>query len=153
MSTFFIINNQNEEGTQGIKGLYTSLDAIYKKMIDFQFINPKEFRDYQLSCITPEGNVTPLITAEVFVKIMKSFEEEPDIDALRELFVEQANEELIVAFLESVISPEDTNPSLVQKENYIRLLKVCETVLRNEEESLYLDIVRAGIKMYSAEDF
>lgn len=153
MSTFFIINNQNEEGTQGIKGLYTSLNEIYQKMQDFQYINPKEFKDYELSCVSQEGNVTPLIKAELFVKIMKSFEEEPDIDALKELFIEQANEELIVAFLESIISPEGTGPSVEQRENYIRLLKACETLLQDEEESLYLDIVRAGIKMYSAEDY
>lgn len=151
MSTFFIINNQNEEGNQGINGLYTSLNAIYQRMLDFQFINPKEFKYYELSCVSQEGNVTPLITAELFVKIMKSFEEEPDIDALRELFIEQANEALIVAFLESIISPEGTEPSVEQRQKYIRLLKACETVLK--EESLYLDIVRAGIKMYSADDF
>lgn len=153
MSTFFIINNQNEEGTQGIKGLYTSLNAIYQKMQDFQFIYPKEFKDYELSCVSQEGNVTSLIKAELFVKIMKSFEGEPDINALRALFIEQANEELIVAFLESIISPEGTDPSVEQRDNYIRLLKACETVLKDDEESLYLDIVRAGIKMYSVDDF
>ena len=153
MSTFFIINNQNEEGTQGIKGLYTSLDAIYQKMLDFQFINPKAFKDYELSCVSQEGNVTSLITAELFLKIMKSFEEEPDIAALREMFIERANEELIVTFLESIILPKGTAPSLKQRENYIRLLKACETVLMDEEDSLYLDIVQAGIKMYSVYDF
>ena len=105
MSTFFIINNQNEEGTQGIKGLYTSLNSIYQKMLDFQFINAKGFKDYELSCVSQEGNVISLITAELFLRVMKSFEEEPDMDALRELLIERANEELIVAFLESIISP------------------------------------------------
>lgn len=152
MPTFFIINNQKEEGTQGIKGLYTSLNAIYQKMLDFQFINPNEFKDYELSCVSQEGNVTPLITAELFVKIMKSIENEPDVDALRKLFADKPKEELIVAFLQCIISPEGTGPSVEQRLNYIRVLRACEIVLKDEHNSLYLDIVRAGIKMYSAED-
>lgn len=153
MSTFFIINNQNEEGTEGIKGLYTSLGSVYQKMLDFQFINPDEFKDYELSCVSQEGNVMSLITAESFLEIMKSLEKEPNIDALRKLFVEQPKEELIVAFLQCIISSEGTDPNVEQKENYIRVLRACEIVLKDEHNSLYLDIVRAGIKRYSAEGF
>lgn len=153
MSTFFIINNQKEEGTQGIKELNTSLNSIYQKMLEFQFINPEEFKNYELGCISSDGNVILLISAEVFVKIMKSLNEEPDIDALRMLFVEQPKEELIVAFLQCIISPEETVLSVEQRKNYVRVLKACEAMLKDEEDFLYLDVVRVGITMYSAEAF
>ena len=44
MFTFFFINDQNEEGIQGINGLYSSLNSIYQKILEQQFDQTKELK-------------------------------------------------------------------------------------------------------------